>query len=179
MGTLSVEKRWILGVGRRSEARKTGIEGLYAGSKLVWRWEIRIHRGSAGKLVSKIRVAESGIINAVSTADHGVAQPFASEQFFGSVRKADARPEVLIVGLGAGGIRPVNQRAGHGRRNWNSRVSGIRDCEVQDGHGTDCFVSRSIYVVAQSEIKGEVLAELKIILDVPGIVIRNPAGIMR
>src|SRR5205807_5904250 len=65
VGTTSVEKRRILGIGGGREGRKTGIERLYARTKLVWRWKIRIHRGSAGKLVAKIRVAESGIINTV------------------------------------------------------------------------------------------------------------------
>src|SRR5215467_15868174 len=74
-GKASVEERRILGVGWCSKARESCVQLLrWKWSKLILRFEIRIHCGSAGKRIPKIRVCQSRVIDAVSATNDGVAE---------------------------------------------------------------------------------------------------------
>src|SRR5258708_6763126 len=133
IGKTPIQQRRIFSIGGGSEAGKTSVQRLY-GSKAVLRFKIRSRRGSAGQCVAKIRVAKRRIIDAVSAADHSLADP--SEQSLRSVRKTKARAEVLEVGLRARRILAIDQGTRHGRRNWDGCVSIIGDREIQDGLST-------------------------------------------
>src|SRR5258707_14295950 len=98
---ISIEQSRVLGIGRRRESRKTSIQRSFPlhedRRKTVWGRKSRIDCGPAAKRIAKVGVEESGMIDTVPTADHGLAEP--AEQFLRSIGKSDPRAEVLIVGL--------------------------------------------------------------------------------
>ena len=170
IGETSIQQSGVLCVGRRSETRKPGVERLHR-SETILRFEIRSCGRPARKCVTKVRVAEGRIIDPVSTADHRLTEPFASEQPLGSVRKADARREILIVSLRSRSAAPINQGSGNTRRNRHSSIPAVEGGQVQNGLGAGGFVPRRIHLVTQTNIKSQVFAEFKVVLDISDVVI--------
>ena len=108
------------------------------------------------------------MIDTISTADHCLAEP--TEQFLRRIGKSDARAEVLVVGPGTRGVVAVDERPQCSTRAW------IWSVEVQNRLGAVRFMSRSIHVVAEAQIQRQIFAELKIILDVSGVIVLVPPG---
>src|SRR5229473_1367859 len=110
---ISIQQSRVLAIGRRRESRKPCIQRTFTlhedRRKTVWGRKSRIDCGPAAKRIAKVGVEESGMIDTVPTADHGLAEP--AEQFLRSIGKSDARAEVLIVGLRTCRVRAVDQSA--------------------------------------------------------------------
>jgi hypothetical protein len=98
----SIQARILL-VARWSKSREAGIQRLNR-REIVDILKVRVGGRAAAQVISKIRVAERSVVNAISTSNYSLRIPR------GRPRKADARTKVLEVGIGAGGALAINQR---------------------------------------------------------------------
>src|SRR5882724_8670163 len=119
--------------------------------------------------IAKIGIEEGRVVDAIAAANYGIPQPMATEQLLRGIGKTNARREVLVVGLGSGGIGTVNEGA------KSSARTGIGGIEIEDGLNAVRFVARRIHVVAKAQVKGQILAKLEVILNEPDIVVLVPA----
>src|SRR5579864_574885 len=160
-------KSRILSVAGKSVSRKPGIQGsVHHRSEVIWTLERRIG-GRAGRQVHpKVVVNELSIVNAVSAAEHGVADKIRRPG------EADARTKILVVRLCASGVLAEDQSTRRSRRERIHR--GGRE----NGLGASSFVARCVEIPPQTEIQGEISPKLKVILNKGAEVVLRPARMM-
>src|SRR5215470_7671176 len=116
IGKSTVQERRILCIGRQGKTRKTCIQQLHR-TKAILRLEVRIGCGTASQRVPKIRVAQSRVIDSISTSKDGVSKM--AKEALGCISKTKAWRKILVVGVGTLCIRTVNRCTGHCWRNRN------------------------------------------------------------